>query len=108
VKKAHLPIACPAAPFITDAIRQSYARKLAKRITLLRLILLVPRIGSSSRHQAGVKTDALDRLASETFLTGLRNEVGEEIIGYGRGQYLPLKKSNGRSPEATACTISPT
>ncbi len=71
LKKSHLPIAYPAALFRADAIRQSYARKLAKSISLLRFILFVPRISSSSSPQAGVETDALNRLIFESFLISL-------------------------------------
>jgi len=54
----------PGGAFQADAIRQSHARKLAKSVSSVRLItLLVPRIGSSSRPQAGVEIDALHRLA---------------------------------------------
>ena len=46
----------PGSAFQADAIRQSYARKLARSISLLRRNLLVQRIGSSSHPQAGVET----------------------------------------------------
>src|SRR3989338_398730 len=90
LKNAHLPSACPGVSLRSDAIQSSYARQIAESIYELRLKFFVWCIGPSRHPRAGgydscarpARSDvllkyasahgSLARLASGTFLTGLR------------------------------------